>query len=67
MAIGLMAGAVYLMYFIADQEDRSPLLWAALTFVVSFLCIGIGLSFLGPIVAVIVVYLLMFLANAIQR
>jgi len=59
--------AIYFMSKLADHEERSPLVWGFITFLVCFASIAIGLGLFGPLISMVVVYFLMFLANALQR
>ena len=65
----LMIGAsVVIMYRVADAEDRSGILWGAITFA---LCFGstfiIPLPLINIIMGLAVSFLSMFILNAVRR
>ena len=64
----LMIGAsVVVMYRVADAEDRSPILWGAITFA---LCFGsmfiIPLPFINIFIGLVVSFLSMFILNVVR-
>ena len=64
----MIIAAVVLMYRVAEFENRSGIIWGAVTF---GLCMGaamtIPLPFVNIVVGVVVAFVAMFVAKAIQE
>ncbi len=64
----MIAASVVIMFHVAEAEDRSPFLWAAITFV---LCYGaaatIPLPFIDIFLGLVASFVSMFVLNAIRR
>lgn len=60
----LTAGVIYISVMLARNENRSPFIWGSIG---GLLCFVIPIKFVSALVALIVVFLGLTLANILQR